>query len=95
MSGHRREPGQQLGLFAPTSALEDRIAARLRELDVNRLTPLEALTLLADLKRDAERLMRMRVRAAGLLAVALAAACVGGRDTAPDVITLAVSQLPQ
>jgi DNA mismatch repair protein MutS len=49
-----REPVQQLGLFAPASAVEERIAGRLREVDVNRLTPLDALTLLADLKRDAE-----------------------------------------
>ena len=54
VTGAGREPVQQLGLFAPTSALEDRLTARLRDLDVNRLTPLEALTLLADLKRDAE-----------------------------------------
>ena len=54
MTGAGREPVQQLGLFAPTSAAEDRLTARLRELDVNRLTPLDALTLLADLKRDAE-----------------------------------------
>ncbi|MBK5299414.1 MAG: hypothetical protein JJE40_19890, partial [Vicinamibacteria bacterium] len=54
VTGAQREPVQQLGLFAPTSAVEDRITARLREVDVNRLTPLDALTLLADLKRDAE-----------------------------------------
>jgi hypothetical protein len=54
VTGAGREPVQQLGLFAPTSAAEDRLTARLRELDVNRLTPLDALTLLADLKRDAE-----------------------------------------
>ena len=38
--------------------------------------------------------MRTGVRAAGLLAAALVAACVGGRDTAPDVITLAVFSSP-
>ncbi len=54
VTGAGREPVQQLGLFAPTSAAEDRLSARLKELDVNRLTPLDALTLLADLKRDAE-----------------------------------------
>ncbi len=54
VTGGGREPVQQLGLFAPTSAAEDRLTARLREVDVNRLTPLDALTLLADLKRDAE-----------------------------------------
>jgi DNA mismatch repair protein MutS len=54
VTGAGREPVQQLGLFAPTSAAEDRLRARLLDLDVNRLTPLEALTLLAELKRDAE-----------------------------------------
>jgi DNA mismatch repair protein MutS len=43
---------QQLGLFqAP--AVEDPVVARLRQLDIDRLTPLQALTLLADLKREA------------------------------------------
>jgi DNA mismatch repair protein MutS len=54
VTGAGREPVQQLGLFAPASPTEDRLTARLREVDVNRLTPLDALTLLADLKRDAE-----------------------------------------
>lgn len=46
------EPQQQLGLFQPPA--EDRFAERLRSLDIDRLTPLEALTLLAELKREAE-----------------------------------------
>ena len=54
VSGGGRARVEQLGLFAPTSAVEERVAARLRVLDVNRLTPLEALTLLAELKQDAE-----------------------------------------
>jgi hypothetical protein len=45
---------QQLGLFAAPSPVEERVTARLRSLDPDRLTPLEALTLLHDLKRDAE-----------------------------------------
>ncbi len=47
------EPQQQLGLFqfAPAG---DRLAERLRAIDPDRLTPLEALTLLAELKKDAE-----------------------------------------
>ena len=59
MAGGRRsrrlpiEPQQQLGLFQ-VAARDDRLAERLRALDVDRLTPLEALTLLADLKKDAE-----------------------------------------
>lgn len=42
--------GAQLGLFAPEP---HRVVARLRELDTDALTPLEALTLLSELSRDA------------------------------------------
>jgi DNA mismatch repair protein MutS len=45
---------QQLGLFAAPSPVEERVAARLRTLDLDRMTPLDALTLLHELKRDAE-----------------------------------------
>jgi DNA mismatch repair protein MutS len=44
---------EQLGLFAGTSPAEERLLGRLRAVDVNRLTPLDALALLAELKRDA------------------------------------------
>jgi DNA mismatch repair protein MutS len=40
----------QLGLFAP---VEDAVLERLRKLEVERLTPIEALNLLAELKREA------------------------------------------
>jgi DNA mismatch repair protein MutS len=43
---------QQLGLFQ-TAAETDPLVERLRSLDIDRLTPLEALTLLAELKREA------------------------------------------
>jgi DNA mismatch repair protein MutS len=46
------DPQQQLGLFQAPAG--DRFAERLRAIDIDRLTPLEALTLLAGLKRDAE-----------------------------------------
>ncbi len=53
LAGGPAEGRQQLGLFeTPTPA--DTVARRLREIDLDRLTPLEALTLLADLKRDVE-----------------------------------------
>ena len=39
----------QLTMFTPVS---QKIAERLREADLDRLTPLEALTLLHDLKKD-------------------------------------------
>jgi DNA mismatch repair protein MutS len=45
-------PQQQLGLFQVPA--DDRLRDRLREVDVNSLTPLQALTLLAELKDEAE-----------------------------------------
>ncbi len=48
------EPQRQLGLFQAAVPAGDHLAARLREIDVNDLTPLAALTLLADLKREAD-----------------------------------------
>ena len=44
---------QQLGLFQAAPAGDDPVHRRLREIDVDQLTPLAALTLLADLKREA------------------------------------------
>ena len=46
------EPQRQLGLFQAPSA-DDRLRQRLAALDVDRMTPIEALTVLADLKKDA------------------------------------------
>ena len=45
---------QQLGLFQAPPAGDDPLHRRLREVDVNQLTPLAALTLLAELKQSAE-----------------------------------------
>ena len=50
LTGQPAASRQQLGLFEVPTAM-DSVARRLREVDVDRLTPLEALTLLADLKR--------------------------------------------
>ena len=44
----------QLGLFQATSLVEERLRDRLREVDVNRTTPLDALQLLQELKKEAE-----------------------------------------
>ena len=52
LTGQAAASRQQLGLFEAPTAM-DTVARRLREIDVDRLTPLEALTLLADLKREA------------------------------------------
>ena len=44
---------QQLGLFQAAPAEDDPLRRKLREIDINQLTPLQALTLLAELKQDA------------------------------------------
>jgi DNA mismatch repair protein MutS len=54
LSGDATTHQRQLGLFQASPVGDDAVARRLRELDVNQLTPLQALTLLADLKREVE-----------------------------------------
>jgi DNA mismatch repair protein MutS len=44
---------QQMGLFQAAAPEDDPLRRRLREVDINQLTPLQALTLLAELKEDA------------------------------------------
>ena len=52
LSGSGGEHRQQLGLFqAPVG--DDPVRVRLREIDVNELTPMQALSILADLTREA------------------------------------------
>ena len=53
LSGEGRDTRQQLGLFQAPPVVEDPLLARLRAVDIDRLTPLQALSLLADLKREA------------------------------------------
>jgi DNA mismatch repair protein MutS len=45
---------QQPGLFQTVASGDDPVHKRLRQLDVDQLTPLQALTLLAELKRESE-----------------------------------------
>jgi DNA mismatch repair protein MutS len=52
VSGTRTDPRQQLGLFQAAAEQNDALRERLAAIDVDRLTPLEALTLLAELKKD-------------------------------------------
>ena len=53
VSGTPNEPQQQLGLFqAPAAPGPDRVREKLAATDVDRITPLEALALLAELKKD-------------------------------------------
>ena len=49
----RRRSNRQLGLFQAPAPSDDPVRGRLRALDVDNLTPLQALTLLAELKREA------------------------------------------
>jgi DNA mismatch repair protein MutS len=49
------EPQQQLALFQAPASAGDRLAERLQQADLDRMTPLEALGFLADLKKDAQR----------------------------------------
>ena len=53
VSGTATDPQRQLGLFQSPPA-DDRLRERLSALDVDRITPIEALTLLADLKKEAQ-----------------------------------------
>jgi len=53
VSGTPSDPQRQLGLFAsPGDRADDRLRERLAAVDVDRMTPLEALGLLAELKRE-------------------------------------------
>jgi DNA mismatch repair protein MutS len=51
VTGTPSGPQQQLGLFQP-GAPDDRLRQKLAALDVDRMTPIEALTVLAELKKD-------------------------------------------
>ncbi len=52
ISGTPAEPQRQLGLFQSVPSAGDHIADRLRQIDPNRLTPLEALSLLAEMRKS-------------------------------------------
>jgi DNA mismatch repair protein MutS len=51
VSGTRSDPQRQLGLFQAPAA-DDALRQKLAAVDVDRMTPLEALALLAELKKD-------------------------------------------
>ncbi|HEY7059571.1 MAG TPA: hypothetical protein VH458_23710, partial [Vicinamibacterales bacterium] len=53
LSGAASSRQQQLGLFQAPGPADDVLRGRLREVDVNQLTPLQALALLAELKEQA------------------------------------------
>ncbi len=62
ISGTPSEPQQQLGLFQMASAdpAAEKLAQRLRDTDTNNLTPLQALSLLAELEEGAGVRKRLR-----------------------------------
>jgi DNA mismatch repair protein MutS len=51
LSGTPSEPQRQLGLFQPPPLVDDQLRAALLAVDVERITPIEALGLLAELKK--------------------------------------------
>jgi len=53
LSAESGDGTRQLGLFQAPPAADDPTVARLRSLDVDNLTPMQALSLLAELKREA------------------------------------------
>jgi DNA mismatch repair protein MutS len=54
LTGADPDPQPQLALFATPLEGNSAVTKRLRELDLNRMTPIEALSVLAELKRDVE-----------------------------------------
>jgi DNA mismatch repair protein MutS len=53
VSGTPSEPQRQLGLFQPAAApRDDRTRERLAEVNIDRMTPIEALAFLAELKKE-------------------------------------------
>jgi DNA mismatch repair protein MutS len=55
LTSAQADPQTQLGLFASAPVADSAVEARLREVDLDSMTPLEALTLLAELKRESSR----------------------------------------
>ena len=43
---------QQLGLFQGTAPADEKLRKKIREIDIDRTTPIEALQLLQELKKD-------------------------------------------
>jgi DNA mismatch repair protein MutS len=54
LSGMPAASQQQLGLFVAPAGADDALRRRLREVDIDHLTPMQALTLLSELKNEAE-----------------------------------------
>ncbi len=54
LSGAPSAAQQQLGLFQAAAPADDQLRDRIREIDINRTTPLDALRLLEELKKDVD-----------------------------------------
>ena len=54
LSGAAPAAQQQLGLFQAASPADEKLRERIREIDINRTTPLDALRLLEELKKEVE-----------------------------------------
>ncbi|HYB94327.1 MAG TPA: DNA mismatch repair protein MutS [Vicinamibacterales bacterium] len=54
LSGAPPAAQQQLGLFQSPSPVDEKLKERIREIDINRTTPLDALRLLEELKREVD-----------------------------------------
>jgi DNA mismatch repair protein MutS len=54
LSGAPSAAQQQLGLFQAAAPPDDKLRDRIREIDINRTTPLDALRLLEELKKDVD-----------------------------------------
>ena len=54
LAGADADPQAQLGLFVAPPVTDTAVVQRLRGVDLDRMTPLDALTLLAELKREAD-----------------------------------------
>ena len=52
LTGTAGEAQLQLGLFQASTTLDDRLARRIRSIDVDQMTPLDALALLVELKKE-------------------------------------------
>jgi len=52
LSGAPVVPQQQLGLFQAASPADEKLRERIREVDINRTTPIDALQILQDLKKS-------------------------------------------
>lgn len=54
LSGTPSAAQQQLGLFQAVSPADERLKERIREIDINRTTPLDALRILEELKKEVD-----------------------------------------